>query len=266
MKLFSFGCSLVFGDELQDTKLGTFSQLTWPALWAKEQGFSYQCFAENGLSNWAITRKLIQTLGEYKPDIILVQWTYNSRIEIRKNNNLFQNLSLWSNLENVSAMVKNSRPSRLRAWPKNKTMEEFEKEELKLEKELIAKSYEFDSEFAKLWYNNVSSYETDLYYSLIYINLALFWINMNGITAIFAASDNDLNNKIKCEDTVLNELYHHVQKNISWIGWPNKGGNGFIPWAQETEQIFGVSHPLEDAHVNALEIVRPQLNRIINEI
>ena len=265
MNIYSFGCSLIFGDELEDT-YPSFSQLTWPALWAKSHQFEYSCFAENGISNWAISRHIITEISLKKPDAVIVQWTYPGRLEIRKKDNKFKQFSYWSNVEDAKEMVKLSRASRLRVWPKDKSLEEFEENERKMEEEMLSKAHTFEGMFANLWYNEVSSYSSDLYYSLIWINLAAFWLNHLKIPHVFTSADNEINNTLKTDDALIVALAKSAQSLSPWLGWKNREGNGFMPWAKENNHAFGVSHPLSHSHKIAYEMIKDDLNKILLNI
>ena len=89
MKLKSFGCSFIFGTDLRDHNRGvpyvtydTSSQLTWPALLAKDLGYDYQCHARPGSGNLRILEKVLTQSGESFPtDVFVIGWTWTDRFD-----------------------------------------------------------------------------------------------------------------------------------------------------------------------------------------
>ena len=85
MKIKSFGCSFIFGSELPDTVGAPFgpSDLTWPALIAKQQGWHYQCCAWPGRGNLYIADQIIEQCQEASAgsEIFLINWTWVDRFD-----------------------------------------------------------------------------------------------------------------------------------------------------------------------------------------
>jgi hypothetical protein len=82
-KLWAFGDSFTFGSELKDcTDEFEYSNNTWQALLAKEQGLEYRCIARGGASNDWIARNVLKYSNQFSSnDLIIIQWTYFSRFE-----------------------------------------------------------------------------------------------------------------------------------------------------------------------------------------
>lgn len=82
MKLKSFGCSFIFGNELTDEKNPTgVSQLTWPAHLAKDLGYQYQCYAQPGCGNLYILNQIISQAALQEPAIFVINWTWLPRFD-----------------------------------------------------------------------------------------------------------------------------------------------------------------------------------------
>lgn len=85
MKLKSFGCSLIFGTDLHDDgRDGTWatpSQFSWPALIAKELGYSYECYARPGAGNLQTWEKVINSLTDPSPSLYVIGWTWIDRFD-----------------------------------------------------------------------------------------------------------------------------------------------------------------------------------------
>jgi hypothetical protein len=80
----TFGDSFLFGADLKDCKdkigdVGEHSVLTWPALIAKRLNLKYECHAESGRGNYAITFKIFQHASRNSLNII--NWTWIDRFD-----------------------------------------------------------------------------------------------------------------------------------------------------------------------------------------
>lgn len=82
MKLKSFGCSFIWGSELSDitNKNKKFSDLTWPALIARQKNLQYQCFARPGAGNLFILQSILNQLND-PADIYIINWTFHGRYD-----------------------------------------------------------------------------------------------------------------------------------------------------------------------------------------
>lgn len=84
MKLKSFGCSLIFGTDLQDDGRNapkpTASKYTWPALLAKHLKRDYYCYARPGAGNLQILNQLLSNLDN-DDTVYVVGWTYSERFD-----------------------------------------------------------------------------------------------------------------------------------------------------------------------------------------
>lgn len=82
MNLKSFGCSFIFGSELADDKQNSIpSQLTWPALYAKEVGHEYQCYAWPGSGNLQIAEQVLGQIANSTPALYVIGWTWIDRFD-----------------------------------------------------------------------------------------------------------------------------------------------------------------------------------------
>jgi hypothetical protein len=92
MKLKSFGCSFIFGSELQDNARSGFddlpSQLTWPAHLAQHLNRSYTCYARPGAGNLQILENILnQSVASDINDLFVIQWSWIDRFDYVDNNN-----------------------------------------------------------------------------------------------------------------------------------------------------------------------------------
>jgi hypothetical protein len=84
MILASFGCSFVWGTELPDCSADQASALSWPSLVARDLGYEYRCHAQGGRGNVFIAEQIM--LHAYQADLLLVNWTFLDRYDIRQHN------------------------------------------------------------------------------------------------------------------------------------------------------------------------------------
>lgn len=96
----SFGCSFIFGSELHDDGYGksfaTPSNFTWPALWAKDLGVAYRCFAKPGSGNLRIAEQVLNQIHSQEPAIYVIGWTWIERFDfIQRDNANWRTLSAW---------------------------------------------------------------------------------------------------------------------------------------------------------------------------
>jgi hypothetical protein len=86
----SFGCSFVYGSDLSDCTNSTPSQLTWPALIAKQLNIDYECWARPGQGNFKI---YCDILAHSEPDsVCLVNWTWIDRVDYVDHHESWQTL------------------------------------------------------------------------------------------------------------------------------------------------------------------------------
>ena len=76
MSLCFSGCSITWGDELQDRMNDRFSNLV-----SKHYGCNGYNLSERGISNDAIVRRTIKYLKNTRPDILVMQFTVTQRLE-----------------------------------------------------------------------------------------------------------------------------------------------------------------------------------------
>lgn len=88
MILKSFGCSFIFGTDLADDgRNGPYargSNLSWPALLAKDLGYVYQTYARPGSGNLQILERMLNQCCVDEPAVFVIGWTYIDRFDYLK--------------------------------------------------------------------------------------------------------------------------------------------------------------------------------------
>ena len=77
----SFGCSFIYGSDLDDCSDYQPSQKTWPALIAKELNFKYECHAAPGQGNFKIYCDILANSNLNADSIYMINWTWIDRFD-----------------------------------------------------------------------------------------------------------------------------------------------------------------------------------------
>lgn len=253
----------MFGDELSDYRPNQYSRKTWPALWCLENNFEYDCCAVNGASNTTIVRKVIERVeNQGSPDLVIVQWTIPTRIEFRYEKFFnsewghFNVFHPWVNATSADELLKVSsgqnrdpNSAELIAWK-----EGWKKSSLGLKQTILPK-------LAEIYFKYISCSESDRYYHYKNIIDLKHYLESKNIKYVFTAVYSDF----IIQDFVSNDKFVNtfmkIAKSCNWVWFNNN--MGFLDWANRSNQTWGITHPLDSAHANALDVIRPVLNNIL---
>jgi hypothetical protein len=286
MTVLANGCSFIYGSELKDTYGGKHnSQTTYPALLSKKSSKEYICIANPGASNTAISRTTIAGCEEFKPEFVLVQWTFPSRYEFRFAYNTRNKKTPWCDFsawnlqttDDIQSSFHNPDDSILEYHLKRQELDRVTGVE----------------KFAKMFYKNIAIDEYwEMYNTLKEIVMLQNYLKVHNIPYLFTGADNCIldnwtisagtngkkNNMpdgfdepaisehdIKIDYTILG-LYNSIDFGAWW--WFPKGDNehetsnprGFYQWAVENKYKVGTTHPLEEAHAAAAELLQEKFN------
>jgi hypothetical protein len=265
------GDSFIFGAELKDQINGP-SLSTYPALLAKQNNIEYYCAAWSGNANNAITRMTITACEKLKKEnkkiIALITWTFTNRYEFRFNYCTGQKISpwysinSWSTLDNTSVIEKEFKS-------KNDAILHSHKSHLDAIKKTGI------NEFAKNFFKHVGDNEYyELYSSLKEILFLQMYFEQNNIPYLFVPANNhfyDHPNYHRQQDEYIDSLYNQ----INWNKWfffelgtqanETKEPRGFYQWAVENKYPVGTTHPLEEAHQAAAELIKEKFNELVTK-
>lgn len=237
-KLIAGGDSFIYGSELVDCidsqGQEQVSQLTYPALIAKEAGMDYVCVARPGYSNSAIRRTVMNACEQHDDiGLVIVSWTFNGRYEFRFNNEWSQ-ISSWTVVDDIKEIEHKfqfDNPIVLKHHAD----------------ELVKARQSGLSDFARWFYTN-TDYLTETYDTLSNIVMLQQYLELNNIPYIFTAVDRN-----SIDVTVNDESISTLQKQLGklWGWFDNKG---FYTWAQDMNFPFATTHPREQAHIEAAHI------------
>jgi hypothetical protein len=231
MKLKSFGCSFIFGNDLHDDgrdgPWGTPSQHTWPALAAQRLGMPYQCWAKGGIGNLQILdRVLLQAAYEHtyqEQSFFVINWTWVDRFDY---------------ITDHDAKVEHTRAKFRDTWS------------------TITPAH--DSEEAQFYYRRLHSQHRDKLTSLIYIRTAIETLEQKGIPFLMTYMDDIIKDTqhdvpysiLDCQDRVFPHLHAFE-------------GENFLDWSRTKKYpISPLLHPLEEAHAAGADIMTPIIDAI----
>jgi hypothetical protein len=222
MTLKSFGCSFIFGTDLPDDNHGasyaTSSQLTWPALLAKDLGYKYQCYARPGSGNLRILEKILTQAGESpSTDLFVIGWTWTDRFDYTVDSTGRDHVydlagsNLWKTIMPLGS----------------------------------------DS-ITQLYYRDLHSEFRDKLTTLINIKTAIDTLQQKGIPFIMTYMD-DLIFDIRDYTTpAMTDIQNYIRPYMTQFD-----GNNLLEFSkQKGFAISATQHPLEDAHQAAFELIR----------
>jgi len=268
MKVLASGCSFIWGNELSDDTSGTFSRRTWPALWAKENGYEYDCCALPGAANGTIVRRVIDYVENNKPDIVLVQWTFHGRQEFRYQQKFsserwgnFYAFTPWSMVKTWEEIYDNPKK-----YPFNRDADNSKAFEEAIRSQINSLKDTCVPDLADIWYKHISCIDSDRYYFFKEISYLKSYLESKSIKYVFTGAESNLFRiKEETSDKSVRTLTDIINS-CSWV-WFNYHDLplGFMDWARTSRQKIGSTHPLDSAHENALTLIRNQLNEILKE-
>lgn len=272
MILVAGGDSFIYGAELADQINGP-SSSTYPALLAQQYNMDYICSAWSGNANNAISRLTLsecqQLLAQNKKFAVIITWTFTQRFEFRFNYNTNQKQSPWYSInswtieddaKNILSYFKN----------KNKAVEQAQIENINIANRTGV------ADFARAFYKHVGDSEYyELYTSLKEIVFMQNYLKLNNIPYLFIPADTAFfqhENYNRSRDTYIDDLYNQIDWS-SWYFFPEgtkanetQGPRGFYQWAVENNYSIGTTHPLEDAHSAAADLIKEKFNELVAKI
>lgn len=265
MNIVAGGDSFVYGSELKDC-IRAHSHSTFPALLAHNNKHNYRCTAWPGMGNDSIARRVIKECYVHEihhdtDNFVFVNWTFPSRYEFRFNYDTGQRTGHWYGITPHTADQK------------------LENHIARMQSEHIARARNLGmGEFAESFYKHVGGDYWDVYTSLKEIvHLQNFCI-ANKLKFMFTCADNSiLYNKLihnssnramtMCDDNINMLVKQIKDKEKHWFWFPDgeSGPRGFYQWAMENKYPSGATHPLEEAHEAAYQLMKDKFNELVKE-
>jgi hypothetical protein len=193
-----------------------------------------------------------------------VSWTFPGRYEFRFAYNTLQKRSPWYCIN---------------AWTIKQDAEEIEQEFVTKDKfilewqvDTISRAKESGvAEFAEVFYRHVGSTEYwEIYTSLKEIVYLQNYLKLKSIPFMFTCADTILFHHATKRDSVLDSLFNQIDFK-HWFffpggkEWETTNPRGFYQWAIENKYKVGTTHPLEDAHRDAAELMQEKFNELVKK-
>jgi hypothetical protein len=216
MILKSFGCSFIFGSDLNDAVIvpgGPIvpSQQTWPAILAKNLNYQYECFARPGSGNLQILEKVLnQASTSNNSDLFVISWTWIDRFDYYNTKQIGTVWQDWSTIMPVD-----------------------------------------NTEIAKVYYRDLHSEYRDKFTCLSYIKLAIDTLDQRNIPFVMTYMDELLFDQQWHTTPAIMDLQDYVKTRMTKFD-----GLNFLDWSRKNGHPETASwHPLEAAHQAAGELM-----------
>jgi hypothetical protein len=250
------GDSFVYGSELQSSA-NTFAELLAPGC---------TNIAWPGFGNDSIARTTITRCEQDVVDGVLVSWTFPGRYEFRFAYDTLQKTGNWHTVTpwtNESSI---------------KIQQEFvTKDKNTLIDHILSVNRAKNTgvaEFAETFYKHVGGTEYwEIYSSLKEVVYLQNYLRIKNIPYMFTCADNSLryNFTTRSNDATINSLLNQIDF-AKWFWFP-EGTNpqdtceprGFYQWAVENKYPIGTTHPLEQAHYDAAELMKDKFNELVKK-
>jgi hypothetical protein len=221
MKLKSFGCSFIYGSDLADDGRGllvaTPSQLTWPALLAKNLNYTYECHARPGAGNLRTLEKVLNQSSNSESTVFVIGWTWIDRFDytavpteptVRSE---FIGAEVWKTVMPIDTDVR-----------------------------------------AHNYYRDLHSQYRDTLTNLIYIKTAIDTLVQKNIPFIMTYMDELLFETQWQYTNAVKDLQDYIQPYMTKFE-----GSTFLDWSkQQGFPISETLHPLEAAHQAAFKLIK----------
>jgi len=266
------GDSFVYGSELADCRPDIVSELhtgysrtTFAALLAKK----FECVAWPGYGNDSIARTTISKCEQGNITGVLVSWTFPGRYEFRFNYHTKQRTGPWYTIN---------------PWTIQTDYKSIEQEFAENNKTVLLNQIDTIErakktgvvEFADAFYRHVGSSEYwEVYSSLKEIVYLQNYLKVKNIPYLFTCADNSIlyNYTIGNADSTIKGLVEQIHNDyVNWFWFPagtnpqdTQNPRGFYQWAVENKYKVGTTHPLEDAHQAAAELMKDQFNEMVKK-
>lgn len=266
MTIVAAGDSFVYGSELADCTSHTPSKSTFFAKLVPDD--LYYCVAVPGLGNDGIARQVILACENALTDVsaVLVSWTFPGRYEFRFNYNTgerggnWHTITPWTTVTDLTEVVDQA----------------SHRDDIAYVHKLAATRAKQTgvADFCDMFYRHVGSSEYwEIYTSLKEIVLLQLYLNSKNIPYMFTCADNVLfeNQAVESKDIVISSLYNQLDFS-KWFMFPEGTAvgdtttpRGFYQWAIENKYPVGVTHPLEQAHNDAAELIQEKFNELVKK-
>jgi hypothetical protein len=257
-KFIAGGCSFTYGHELSDDQEGKRpSKKTW-AHGLKPQEHEYVCTAYPGTGNSGIARRVFNAVAN-NTDVggVVVMWSFLSRYDWAMPRHQALENTRWTSISPWDTNAGNEEAFRSLAGS------ESQQEQWRTRRDTFADTGVKD--FAESIYKYAANQYHETYLSWKSIIWLQNILEKKQIPFMFTLADNTLFydefKQHKDQDNLLSALH----KEIDFTKWFSFGERmmGFNQWAMMEEYPRGTTHPLDEAHQDAVKLMLPTFNKLI---
>ena len=263
-KFIAGGCSFTLGNELSDDVDGkTPSKNSWAyLLYSIRSDDEYVCTAKGGAGNSGIARRVFETIFEFETSRIsgvAVMWSFPSRYDWAMPRHSSLEKSRWATITpwdttdqqgNVFKTLANSEPQQ----------EQWQRRHDELRQTGV-------NDFANALYKHAANEYHEIYLSW----KSIIWLQnilvKHKIPYMFTLADNSLFYNGQTPHSDIDPFLQKLHKEIDLTKWFFFGQRnmGFNQWALLNDYKRGMTHPLDDAHRNAVDLMMPKYRKTIGE-
>jgi len=259
-KYIAGGCSFTFGHELSDDQQGKIaSRKSW-AYGLKPQDHEYICTAHPGSGNSGIARRVFNAVANNKDiDCVVVMWSFLSRYDWAMPRHRDLENTRWASISPWDTNSGNEEAFR------NLVGSEAQQEQWKTRRDTFAETGV--KPFAEAIYNHAANQYHETYLSWKSIIWLQNILEKKQIPFMFTLADNTLFydelKQHKDQDPLMKALHGE----IDFTKWFSFGERmmGFNQWAFLNGYPRGTTHPLDEAHRDAVKLMMPTFNKLIGE-
>ncbi len=258
-KIIVGGCSFTLGNELSDDKDGTTpSNRTWSKILVDRADKEYICTAQGGLGNAAIARRTFNAVAQNTHiKGVLVMWSFLSRYDWAMPRNKLLDDTRWTSISPWDTNAGNEEA--FRTMQGSETQQEHWRTRQESMKETGVKP------FAEAIYKYAANQYHEIYLSWKSIIWLQNILEKKKIPYMFTLADNSLFYEEKNHHVKQDRLLHSLHNEIDLTKWFFFGERcmGFNQWALLNNYKRGSTHPLDEAHKDAVKLMVPTFNELI---
>ena len=257
-KFIAGGCSFTFGHELSDDEQGKIpSKKSW-AYGLKPTDHEYVCTAHPGSGNSGIARRVFNEVANTNDiSAVVVMWSFLSRYDWA--------MPRHKDLEDTRWATMSPWDTNMEADERNRALagSEVQQEQWKRREGLMIETGV--KPFAEAIYRHAANQYHETYLSWKSIIWLQNILEKKKIPFMFTLADNSLFYKVfghhKDQDPFMNALHSEIDL-TKWFSFGERM-MGFNQWALMEEYERGTTHPLDEAHQDAVKLMLPQFKKLI---
>jgi len=261
-KIIAGGCSFTLGNELSDDVDGkTPSKKTWAYGLSKQTHPEYICTAFGGLGNPAIARKVFSAVNQH-PDVkgVIVMWSFLSRYDWAMPRHKALEDTRWASISPWDTNAGNEEA--FRTIQGSETQQQHWKTRQETMQETGVRP------FAEPVYKHAAHEYHETYLSWKSIIWLQNILEKKKIPYMFTLADNSLFYREMEEHRKQDSLLLALHSELDLTKWFFFGERcmGFNQWALINDYKRGTTHPLDEAHQDAVKLMLPTFNKLIGDV